>query len=46
MSAAQGDSTVEQTPDKKRLMTWREGVRPDAGSHKANELVLPDGRRP
>jgi flavin-dependent dehydrogenase len=33
-------------PDKKRLMTWREGVRPDQAQHKANELVLPDGRRP
>jgi hypothetical protein len=33
-------------PDKKRLMTWREGVRPEAAAHKANELVLPDGRRP
>ena len=33
-------------PEKKRLMTWREGVRPEEASHKANELVLPEGRRP
>jgi len=32
--------------DKKRLMTWKEGVRPEEAQHKANELVLPDGRRP
>ena len=33
-------------PEKKRLQTWKEGVRPDEALHKANELVLPDGRRP
>ena len=33
-------------PEKKRLMTWREGIRPEEASHKANELVLPEGRRP
>jgi flavin-dependent dehydrogenase len=33
-------------PEKKRLQAWREGVRPEDASHKANELVLPDGRRP
>ena len=33
-------------PDKQRLRTWHEGVRPDDAQHKANELVLPDGRRP
>ncbi len=33
-------------PDKQRLQTWKEGVRPDEAQHKANELVLPDGRRP
>ncbi|HJU44788.1 MAG TPA: NAD(P)/FAD-dependent oxidoreductase, partial [Vicinamibacterales bacterium] len=33
-------------PEKKRLMTWREGMRPEEASHKANELVLPEGRRP
>ena len=33
-------------PEKKRLMTWREGVRPDDAAHRVNELVLPDGRRP
>ena len=32
--------------DKKRLMTWQEGVAPEQAQHKANELVLPDGRRP
>ena len=32
--------------DKKRLKTWQEGLRPDNAAHKANELVLPDGRRP
>jgi flavin-dependent dehydrogenase len=33
-------------PEKQRLKTWREGTRPEEASHKANELVLPDGRRP
>jgi hypothetical protein len=33
-------------PGKKRLMTWQEGVTPEQAQHKANELVLPDGRRP
>jgi flavin-dependent dehydrogenase len=33
-------------PEKKRLQTWEEGMRPDDAAHKANELVLPDGRRP
>jgi flavin-dependent dehydrogenase len=33
-------------PDKKRLETWREGIAPDAAQHKANELTLPEGRRP
>jgi len=33
-------------PEKQRLKTWREGVRPEEAAHKANELVLPDGRRP
>jgi len=32
--------------DKQRLMTWKEGVAPEQAQHKANELVLPDGRRP
>ena len=32
--------------DKKRLMTWTEGMKPEEAQHKANELVLPDGRRP
>jgi flavin-dependent dehydrogenase len=33
-------------PDKKRLPTWREGMVPEAAQHKANELTLPEGRRP
>ena len=33
-------------PDKQRLMTWREGTRPEEAAHKTNELVLPEGRRP
>jgi flavin-dependent dehydrogenase len=32
--------------DKQRLMTWQEGMKPEDAQHKANELVLPDGRRP
>jgi flavin-dependent dehydrogenase len=32
--------------NKKRLMTWKEGVAPDQAQHKANELTLPEGRRP
>jgi flavin-dependent dehydrogenase len=32
--------------DKQRLMTWTEGTKPEDAQHKANELVLPDGRRP
>jgi len=32
--------------DKQRLMTWREGVAPEAAQHKTNELTLPEGRRP
>ena len=32
--------------DKQRLMTWKEGMKPEEAQHKANELVLPDGRRP
>ena len=31
--------------DKKRLSTWREGVSQDEAGSKANELVLPVGRR-
>jgi len=33
-------------PGKKRLETWREGMDPDSAQHKANELTLPEGRRP
>ena len=32
--------------DKRRLMTWKEGMKPEEAQHKVNELVLPDGRRP
>jgi flavin-dependent dehydrogenase len=32
--------------DKQRLRTWQEGMTPEAAGQKANELVLPDGRRP
>src|SRR5688500_9921565 len=31
--------------DKKRLSTWREGATPEEAGSKANELVLPVGRR-
>ncbi len=33
-------------PDKRALQTWSEGTAADEASDKANELVLPDGRRP
>ena len=33
-------------PGKKRLETWREGMTPELAQHKANELTLPEGRRP
>ena len=33
-------------PGKMRLQTWREGMTPDTAQHKANELTLPEGRRP
>jgi hypothetical protein len=32
--------------DKQRLPSWREGMVPEAAQHKANELTLPEGRRP
>ncbi len=32
--------------DKKRLQTWQDGVAPEQAQHKANELVLPEGKRP
>ena len=32
--------------DKQRLMTWQEGTASAQAQHKANELVLPEGRRP
>jgi len=32
--------------DKKRLQTWKEGMAPEQAQHKANELVLPEGKRP
>jgi flavin-dependent dehydrogenase len=33
-------------PGKLRLMTWREGTTEEQSNQKANELVLPEGRRP
>ena len=33
-------------PGKMRLMTWREGTTQEQSDQKANELVLPEGRRP
>ena len=33
-------------PDKKAIPPWHAGLTPDAAGGKANELVLPDGRRP
>jgi flavin-dependent dehydrogenase len=33
-------------PDKHRLPTWKEGLKPDVTAHKANELTLPEGHRP
>ena len=33
-------------PDKSTIPTWRQGVPQDQSPEKANELVLPDGRRP
>jgi flavin-dependent dehydrogenase len=33
-------------PGKMRLMTWREGTTEEQSNQKANELVLPEGRRP
>jgi flavin-dependent dehydrogenase len=32
--------------DKQRLQTWKEGLAPEQAQHKANELVLPEGKRP
>jgi flavin-dependent dehydrogenase len=32
--------------DKKRILTWKEGIAPEQAQHKANELTLPEGRRP
>jgi flavin-dependent dehydrogenase len=33
-------------PGKTRIPAWHEGPSPETATHKANELVLPDGRRP
>jgi flavin-dependent dehydrogenase len=33
-------------PDKKAIPPWHAGLTPDAAGGKANELLLPDGRRP
>ena len=32
--------------DKKPIPTWKEGIAPEQAGHKANELTLPEGRRP
>jgi hypothetical protein len=32
--------------DHQRIPEWHEGTSPDVATHKINELVLPDGRRP
>ena len=33
-------------PDKAKIPTWKEGLVADQAEDKANELVLPEGRRP
>ena len=33
-------------PGKARIPTWQEGLLTDQAEQKANELVLPEGRRP
>jgi flavin-dependent dehydrogenase len=33
-------------PEHPTIRSWREGQTPEEAQHKANELVLPDGRRP
>ena len=33
-------------PGKARIPTWQEGLLTEQAEHKANELVLPEGRRP
>jgi flavin-dependent dehydrogenase len=33
-------------PEHQTIVSWREGQTPEEAQHKANELVLPDGRRP
>jgi hypothetical protein len=33
-------------PDKKPIPTWKAGTPVDVATDKANELVLPDGRKP
>jgi flavin-dependent dehydrogenase len=33
-------------PGHQRIPAWHEGLTPEEASHKSNELVLPDGRRP
>ena len=33
-------------PDHRAIPAWHEGTAPDQADNKANELVLPDGRRP
>jgi hypothetical protein len=33
-------------PDRKPIPPWHAGLSPEAAGMKANELVLPDGRKP
>jgi hypothetical protein len=33
-------------PDKPEVPPWHAGLRPEQAQDKANELILPDGRRP
>ena len=33
-------------PQHQTIPAWHEGTTPDQAGNKANELVLPDGRRP
>jgi flavin-dependent dehydrogenase len=41
-----GPMESQYGPNHKRIPSWREGPAPEEAQHKANELVLPDGRRP
>jgi hypothetical protein len=33
-------------PEHRDIPSWQQGQTPEEAAHKANELVLPDGRRP